>query len=140
MSASRTLLLARSLKKEDDDADYDSEEERYQRNQDRLLQKVEESAAAIRKLQEITRPFVTGSLRLEREEKRNEELMKTSLTPFKENKPCSSISRSSTSKKGNDPRTTSTSGGDILTPLKKSVRSPVKYVKIKPANSVLEML
>ena len=138
MSASRTLLIARSLKKEDDDDEYDSEEERYQRNQDRLLRKVEESASAIRKLNEITRPFVTGSWKLEREEKRNEELMKTmvksSLTPFKENKPCSSISRSSTSKKGNDPRTTSTSG-DTLTPLRKSV----KHVKTKPANSVLEM-
>lgn len=144
MSASRTLLLAsRSQKKEgSDDDDYDSEEERYQRNQDRLLQKVEESASAIRALTEITRPFVTGSWRLEREEKRNEELLKSKLasglTPSKENKP---KPLPSTSKKGNDPRnaTSCSSGDGTLTPSKKSIWSPVKHVKTSGVSSLLEM-
>ena len=146
MSASSTVLLASRHQVKCVESDSDSDEERYQRNQERLLQKVERSAAAIRKLTEITRPFVTGSWRLEREEQRFEKLRKfnpaekPSFTPPRK----TSEQRSSTSKKGNDPLDQSRSLNESSTKgsvnLKKKVLwSPVKHIKPAAVKKVLEM-
>lgn len=122
-----------SLKIESDE-EYDSEDERYQRYQQRLLKKVEESASAIRALNEITRPFITGAWRIEREEEsENEESNPEGcslLTPTKRKElptpapqiPSIPAGRSSPSSFK-----------------RKSLWSPVLHVKTTGARAVLEM-
>lgn len=140
MSASRTLLIASKGQKEGHD-DYDSEEERYQWDRRRMLEKVEASASALRTLSEITRPYTTGLRRAEKEEKylRDEELaVKSFVSNFiksKENKPNSSASET-------QPRGESCDGTDkpkTDASRRKSIWSPVKHVKTTDVQAVLDM-
>lgn len=137
MSASRTKFLASKKKKEEsDEEEYDSEEERYRWKQQRLLKKVEESASAIRAVNEITRPFVTGTWRLEREEERIAAAAASAAamapTPSKENKlqplqPSAASHPSGDADKADSNR-------------RKSIWwSPIKHVKTTDVKAVLEM-
>ncbi|XP_034230687.1 uncharacterized protein LOC117639275 [Thrips palmi] len=137
MSASRSKFLASKTKRkeESDEEDYDSEEERYRWKQQRLLKKVEESASAIRAVNEITRPFVTGTWRLEREEQRIAAATMASTSLSKENKlhPASSSRGSESWNEKND----ATDKADSHR--RKSIWSPIKHVKTTDVQSVLEM-
>lgn len=136
MSASRTKLLASKTKKreESDEEEYDSEEERYRWKQQRLLKKVEESASAIRAVNEITRPFVTGTWRLEREEQRIAAAA-MALTPSKENK-LHSLTPSKASGSWSEKKDAT---DKVDSNRRKSIWSPIKHVKTTDVQSVLEM-
>lgn len=145
MSASRVRFLAskaasKSRKEESEEEDYDSEEERYQRNQERLLKKVEESASAIRALSKITRPFITGAWRLEREEQRqqNESSCQTVVSVpslSKENKPHSSSSK----KPSESLNEVNKSSDKVDSSRRKSFWSPPRHVKAMDVSTILEM-
>ncbi|KAK3925186.1 Microcephalin [Frankliniella fusca] len=139
-SARVKILSSKSRKEESEEEDYDSEEERYQRNQQRLLKKVEESASAIRALSKITRPFITGTWRLEREEQRQQdecfsETVVNVPSLSKENKPHTSTSKKTSESLSDGTDNTDKADGSR----KKSVWLPVKHVIATDVSAILAM-